>query len=367
MKLKSSLLYVNFVYVLRSHSTFLPCQALIDVRRSESRNYLIDTVDGVLFRIFLHLSYVLDFIIQRPKWRRKSGARLIALVLAVLTIGSGSTAFFSIINSNDGQKYSDVPCQVHSESLVVKSLLFARIGTDSIIPFAIILIANIILIKSVLKSQEDLNSMGESMANTSSTICSASTSTPEKTTAKMINDTQDQSMPNRMPHDNIDKSTSTLADDTKNQAVASNPDKSTSNAARDTMNMTIASPSDKIISGLDNDRKILANADRKIPKAMKDFIAKRKAQRQLAIMLICTSVAFICLTLPFPIMRPISIWYDYRKSPTTLHNFTIAQQCTSLLLAANASINVFVYLVSGTKFRQDFKTLFVDIFQRCFR
>ncbi len=289
--------------------------------------------------------------------------------------------------TNDGQKHTGGSCQVKEESQVVKALSFSRIATDSIIPFIIIVIANVILIRNVLKSQKDLHSMSESMPKTSSVISYDSTSIIENATLKMTNDTQDQAMAmQKVPKekridqiqvdatsytsgkisapDNMDKTNSNQVNDTKYQAVSSNPEKSTSKMAKDTENLTMTSPSDKITSVLDNDTKILAKTDRKIPKAMRDHIAKRKAQRQLAIMVICTSATFICLTLPFPTMMPISIWYDYRESLTAFVNFSIARQCTGLLLAANASINVFVYLVSGTKFRQDFKMLFAGMFRR---
>ncbi len=100
------------------------------------------------------------------------------------------------------------------------------------------------------------------------------------------------------------------------------------------------------------------------PKARKDNIAKRRAQRQLAIMLIFTSLAFIILNLPWMTFLPISALYNYRGSLTTFVNFMFARQCSSLMLASNASINIFVYLATGTKFRQDFKTLFTGIFRR---
>ena len=237
---------------------------------------------------------ILHSIFQRPKWRRPSGARVIVCALAVLALGYGAAT--GITTFKYDPKNTESPCQFRRDSKVVQAMSFARIAVDSIIPFLVVLTTNVILIRNVLKSQENLISMNESTPGSSSTPCSK-TPTLDQTTAKM---------------------------DTTKQ----NP----------------------------------AMTDRRMTKAMRDYIAKRRAQRQLAIMVICTSIAFICLTLPFPSMLPIGMFYNYRKSLTTFVNFRIARKCTNLLLAANASINVFVYLASGTKFRQDFKTLFVGMF-----
>ncbi len=127
---------------------------------------------------------------------------------------------------------------------------------------------------------------------------------------------------------------------------------------------TEASTPDELTPKMITKRKKPAMIDTMNPMARKSLIAKPRAQRQLAIMLIFTTLAFIILNLPYICLRPISILYNYRQSLTAFVNYMLARQCTNLLLAANASINIFVYLATGTKFRQDFKTLFAGIFRR---
>ena len=83
-----------------------------------------------------------------------------------------------------------------------------------------------------------------------------------------------------------------------------------------------------------------------------------KTDTQLAVMLVTVSIAFLCLMSPPLIARILVFSIEYRHDPRLFANMSMAIQVTTQAMVTKSCINVFLYLLTGSKFRRDLRTLF---------
>ena len=82
-----------------------------------------------------------------------------------------------------------------------------------------------------------------------------------------------------------------------------------------------------------------------------------KTDTQLAIMLVTVSMAFLCLTSPPLITRMLLFSMEYRHDPRLFADMSLAIQLSTQMTVTRCCINVFLYLLTGSKFRRDLKAL----------
>ena len=86
---------------------------------------------------------------------------------------------------------------------------------------------------------------------------------------------------------------------------------------------------------------------------------EKSTERQVTVMLILVSVMFIILLLPFEIRDLYHYYSSQPSTPKEFANFVFSFRLTKEIFNLNYGINFFLYLISGSKFRGDLKSIFV--------
>ena len=84
----------------------------------------------------------------------------------------------------------------------------------------------------------------------------------------------------------------------------------------------------------------------------------KSAEKQLTVMSILVTSAFLLLTTPLYIFQMLSFTINWSISPRKYAHYLLISILTSELYYTNSSVNFFLYCISGSKFRNDFKILF---------
>ncbi len=84
---------------------------------------------------------------------------------------------------------------------------------------------------------------------------------------------------------------------------------------------------------------------------------RRGQQRQVTMMLLLVSFTFMLLLLPFEIRNLVLILYKPEKTVAEVAKGVFIFQLTFEMMMFNHVINFYLYLISGSKFRNDLKTL----------
>ncbi len=85
---------------------------------------------------------------------------------------------------------------------------------------------------------------------------------------------------------------------------------------------------------------------------------KENYEMQLTVMLMLVSFIFLLLSLPQYVRYIVFNLIDYEKTPWLHAIYTMCYQISHKLYITNAGVNFFLYVVGGSKFRQDLKELF---------
>ena len=81
---------------------------------------------------------------------------------------------------------------------------------------------------------------------------------------------------------------------------------------------------------------------------------------QLTIMLLLVTFTFLLLTLPQYARYLVAILWNYTASPQDYANYFLIAHVTNKMFYLNSACNFFLYCLSGTKFRQDLISLFMQ-------
>ncbi len=76
-------------------------------------------------------------------------------------------------------------------------------------------------------------------------------------------------------------------------------------------------------------------------------------EKQLAVMLMTVSFAFLILTFPLVLRYFVYTNLDYKRSAATYAMYVFMYNLTNKLYMTNNAINFYLYCMSGTKFRKD--------------
>ncbi len=90
---------------------------------------------------------------------------------------------------------------------------------------------------------------------------------------------------------------------------------------------------------------------------MKTKKTKRSAETQISIMLVLVSILFVILLLPHEI-KSMYFYYHAPESPKAFSTYIFVFALTIDLFRINYGVNFFLYLISGSKFRNDLNSLF---------
>ena len=83
-----------------------------------------------------------------------------------------------------------------------------------------------------------------------------------------------------------------------------------------------------------------------------------KTERQLTIMTVVLTLSFLCLTMPKYAHQLAFTKIDWQSSPHMRIVFGWSAAITQELYILNSAINFFLYVMTGSKFREDLKTMF---------
>lgn len=86
---------------------------------------------------------------------------------------------------------------------------------------------------------------------------------------------------------------------------------------------------------------------------------KQARENQLTIMLLLVTFTFLCLTLPQYSRYLVAEFWNYTASPRDYADFLLLAHASNRFFYMNSAANFFLYCMSGNKFRQDVKSLFV--------
>ena len=81
---------------------------------------------------------------------------------------------------------------------------------------------------------------------------------------------------------------------------------------------------------------------------------------QLTIMLLCVTFVFIILTLPQYTRYIVYTFVPIDSDPTTFATFVLIYHITNKAFYTNSAVNFWLYVASGSKFRNDLKRLCCD-------
>ncbi len=81
-------------------------------------------------------------------------------------------------------------------------------------------------------------------------------------------------------------------------------------------------------------------------------------ERQLSIMLLIVTVAFLLLTAPQYSRYILFTFLEYRHDPRLFGIANLFFHISNKLLWTNSAVNFFLYCVGGSKFRADLRMLF---------
>ena len=118
---------------------------------------------------------------------------------------------------------------------------------------------------------------------------------------------------------------------TISSSISGNPDQRSQAISTDDVNLAIAHHQDHKIS---------------------------KTERQLTVMTVVLTLSFLCLTIPKYAHQLAFINIDWQSSPQMVIVFGWSGTITSELHTINSAINFFLYVMTGSKFREDLKTMF---------
>ena len=88
----------------------------------------------------------------------------------------------------------------------------------------------------------------------------------------------------------------------------------------------------------------------------------RDQERQLIVMLLCVSFVFLVLTLPIYIRQMVYQFIDETTSPEAYARYIFFHFFTQGLYFTNSSVNFYLYCLTGSRFRNDLKTI---LCQKC--
>ena len=83
-----------------------------------------------------------------------------------------------------------------------------------------------------------------------------------------------------------------------------------------------------------------------------------KTERQLTIMTVVLTLSFLCLTMPKYAHQLAFTNIDWQSSPHMHIVFGLSGSITQGLFILNSAINFFLYVMTGSKFREDLKAMF---------
>ena len=81
--------------------------------------------------------------------------------------------------------------------------------------------------------------------------------------------------------------------------------------------------------------------------------------RQIRVMLLTVSFAYLIITFPISVRVVVYNFVDYKRSAGAYGVFVLLYNVLNILLYSNNAINFYLYCITGSKFRQDLKNLFV--------
>ena len=84
----------------------------------------------------------------------------------------------------------------------------------------------------------------------------------------------------------------------------------------------------------------------------------KSSERQIFLMLLSISFAFLVLTTPGYVMILYIMFVDYKKSPKSFSEYYLFYNVGQKTYYTNCGINFFIYVISGQKFRADVIKLF---------
>ena len=253
-------------------------------------------------------------------WRRASGARIIVSLLLCISIGYGGHILALDTRSDPPQR----PCWIANQrGQHMEIYSWFRAAIDSIVPFFIIFITNLFLINSVRNRKKALS----------------------------VND------------NNTDPSTaiSIISEEIDDNVTEPKSEKTSGLEANDNeieLTANISAKSTEIESNRAKNKSVKIQDPKTITKQARHV----QTGKQIITMLIFTSFAFLFLTLPWVVIFSLSIKYDYMQTPRTYAYFTFGRTCATTLVAMKATVNVFIYLATGSKFRRNAKDLFYRLF-----
>ncbi len=281
------------------------------------------------FMIFLQVSM-----------RRVSGARIIAVLLFCISFGYGGHIMALDTRSDPPQR----PCWIANQrGHHMEIYSWSRATIDSIIPFFIILIANLFLINSVRNRNKAL------LVDKDNTSLSSAISTSNVSTVA-CNDTDD---PNA---ENIKQVTDKQVTDSENAIKLSNISAEMEDKTKPKL-VKLEDPTNRLAKP-EAPEKITKHAGQTVTIQARHF----QTSKQIITMLIFASFAFLFLSLPWVVILAVSIQYDYMKSPHTYAYFTFGRTCATTLVGMTACVNFFIFLATGSKFRRNVRELFYCIF-----
>ena len=80
--------------------------------------------------------------------------------------------------------------------------------------------------------------------------------------------------------------------------------------------------------------------------------------KQITIMLLFITFAFLILTCPQYIRYIIYTFYVYNTSPEAYASYIFATHVSNKIYFSNNAVNFFLYCLGGSKFREDLKAVF---------
>ena len=235
--------------------------------------------------------------LERSRWRTVKFAKI--LIGIVTFVGVTYTSHMLVFDLSFSLATG---CQAKPPTWLDMTIYsLCRFAIDSILPFVLIFVSNILLLRSLSRRYEILREFTETVTNS--------------TTAS--NGKEMESFR-----------------ETKDEANVQDP---------------CSKPNDK-------------EATSKIDSLEAEMKTKKKVagkkDTQLAVMLISVSFTFLFLMLPFLITMVLQYSVDYKHDPKLFADFSLAVQVSTQLMLTNACINFFLYSLTGSKFRADLKSLF---------
>ena len=94
------------------------------------------------------------------------------------------------------------------------------------------------------------------------------------------------------------------------------------------------------------------------PKIAESHHKQSNIERQLTIMTVVLTLTFLCLTMPKYAHQFAFINIDWRSSPEMVIMFGASGIITQELYILNHAINFFLYVMTGSKFKQDLRAMF---------